>query len=80
MKHTPQTIPRREPMIKSHRLSKITRMHSTSNLAKELLSNQKDTKWVVLQVEYIGSTQYDLIVEYVDEKHYMTEEGANECR
>ena len=64
-------------MIKSHRLSKITRMHSTSNLAKELLSTQH-TKWVVLQVEYIESTQYDLIVEYVDEKDYMTEGGLDE--
>jgi hypothetical protein len=64
---------------KSHRLSKIVRIHTTSNLARDLLSN-KNTKWVVLQVEHIGSPDYDLIVEYVDEKHYMTEEGANECR
>ena len=57
-------------MVKTHKDSKIVRLHSDSEVAKQHMSLERDSNWVILQVEPFNGEKTNLLLEVVSKADY----------
>jgi hypothetical protein len=61
-------------MVKTHPRSKIVQFHHESKFAEGLLSHNKNSEYITLQIEPVEHSNYDFIAEIVKQEDYIGEE------